>query len=903
MSSSLAGIPKFDSKPAQDFDDFDDILSLSSDSDKLSKKSSIKSKKSVNETKLSNVALDKSNFSLAVNTKPTLMDSIKEKKGVKSVLDSLMGDGIKKEAETTKPGDDFGTSLFQEASNRRRPPPPKKEEGTDDEMLDILGFGNEKPNTKSNLFGSKSESSGEKKDALSNSKADISGHQKKASNDILDSSKSNTRGHQKKASNDIFTNSDMFGPKPANSIFANTKEESLFASKPADSLFKPADNIFNAKQESFNSKKPERPKSDKSVPGKQDKDDDIPSFLQEASSRRRGRGSIMTNDTNSNSLASQPSKITADSINFLDYIKADKTTKDLVPDATVTSKSDPPKLGILDILDKQLPLKPDKKIKLHKNSDSSSIAMLSDTDEASSPLAASFKTNSKKSSMKSKSSFVKESKDNGLVNELETKLKIALNDLENLKNDLKEEKLKLQEKETKSKKEMLDLEHTLKFENEQETAALKKERDDALHKVESVGKEYEQKLQVQEALHKQRLEEYAANIAKSDKLNHLVGKVETTNEQMAQLQSKFNHTYEENLKARQESILQKESLLANLQQQLQKESQELEKERQKAGILLEKLETNIKESNERLEQERINSQKEKTSLQSGMVEFEQTRDSILFSLNQEKASFENERHQWDQDRKKLLHKINQDRKEISIQKAQLSSQERRQTQLFEQQSQQLKSNQNQFQAEYNIFEQDRLDLSNKTIELNKQALIFNTEKLKLENKEKEVVVAMQVLEEEKQGIVKKLDLISKNRDYAVAEKQNNLQVLRNIEMKKKEIEEQRYMYQSDLEQYKQKRKEYFNDRINWSRKQSYKPRYSVRSGEINPAHALRDPETVKEVWADKPIDDIQKDFKIARQINNWTKEEQDLAAELELKVDSFLMQHERVSCIKIGIKE
>ncbi|KAJ3320772.1 hypothetical protein HDV06_005065 [Boothiomyces sp. JEL0866] len=872
MSSSLAGIPKFDNKPTQDFDDFDDILSLSSDSDKLSKKSSIKSKKSLNEVKLSNVTLDKSNFSLAVNTKPTVLESIKEKKkeaGVKSVLDSLVVDDLKKPADTTKPNDDFSSSLFQEASNRRRRPPPKKEEGTDEEMLDILGFGNDRINTKSeskkNLFGSKSESINQKKEPLFGSKSEIAS------------------GHQKKDSKDIFTNADnLFGSKPADSIFSGKPQDGIFGSKPSDNLFgsKPADSIFSSKQESFK----EKQKSDISVTDKPEKDDDIPSFLQDTSSRRRGRGSTRTNDTNS--VASQPPKITADNINFLDLIKADKTTKELVPNVPSPQKSEPPKLGILDILDKQLPLKPDKKLEVQKTSDASSIAMLSDTDEVSSPVAASFKTHSKKSSLKSKSSFVKEN-EGVLLNELETKLKISMNDIDNLKNDLRAEKQRSLEIETKAKSEVLDVEKNIKSKNDEEIKRLVKERDEAILKADAIRKEYEQKLAVQEALYNQKLEEYIANNEKSDKLNHLVGKVETTNEQMAQLQSRFNHTYEENLKARQESIVQKESLLASLQQQLQRESQELEKERQKVGELIVKLESNIKESNERLEQERINSQKEKTTLQSGMLEFEQTRDSILFSLNQEKAAFENEKHQWDQDRKKLLHKINQDRKELSIQKAQIASQERRQTQTLEEKSQQLKFNQNQFQAEYQIFEQERLELSNKIIELNKQVLIFNTEKLKLENKEKEVLMAVQVLEQEKLEIVKKLDLITKNRDQAAAEKQSNMEILHKIEMKKKEMEELRVGYQSDLQQFKEKRKEYFNERINWSRKNSYSQRYSERSPPTNVS------KETKHAWADKPIVDIEKDIKTARQVARWSKEDQDLASELEFKVDSYLLKHER----------
>ncbi|KAJ3254024.1 hypothetical protein HK103_007563 [Boothiomyces macroporosus] len=886
MSSSLAGIPKFESKPTQDFDDFDDILSLSSDSDKVSKKSSIKSKKSLNETKMSNISLDKSNFSLAVNAKPTVLDSIKEKKkeGVKSALDSLIDDDFSKDKKTTEPtkqinefskdqkapeprkqNDDFGSSLFQEASSRRRKAPAKKEEGTDDEMLDILGFGNDKLNTKTeskkSLFGSKAESLGHKKEASFGSKPD------------------HTVGHKKRVSSDIFTNADsLFGSKPADSIFANKTQENLFGSHPPDSIFK---------QESFNSKKLQD-KSNTSIVDKQEREDDIPSFLQDTSSRRRGRGSTKTNDTNSNSLAAQLPKITADNVNFLDLIKADKVTKDLVPSP---QKPEPPKLGILDILDKQLPIKPDKpSIANQKLSDVSSIPVLSDTDEASSPIAASFKSNSKKSSLKSKSSFVKETNDPGLLNDLETKLKISMHDIDNLKNDLQAEKIRAQELEAKTKSEAVELENSIKAKHEEEIRQLKKERDNALLKVESVRLEYEHKLSVQEALHKQKLEEYIANNEKSDKLNNLVGKVETTNEQMAQLQSKFNHTYEENLRVRQESIMQKESLLANLQQQLQKESQELEKERQKVGELIEKLEGNIKESTERFEQERINSQKKEKTLQSGMIEFEQTRDSILFSLNQEKAAFANEKHQWEQDRKKLLHKINQDRKELSIQKAQLSSQERRQTQLLEEQSQQLKFNQNQFQAEYQIFEQERQELSTKIIELNKQVLIFNTEKLKLENKEKEVQMAVQVLEQEKLEIVKKLDLITKNRDEAATEKQTNLQILQSIELQKKEMQELRVACQTDLHQFKEKRKEYFNERINWSRKQSFKQRHS----QSDPINTSITEQQVKHAWADKPIADIDKDVKTAREINKWSKQERELASELEFKADSYLLKHERV---------
>ncbi|KAI8928913.1 hypothetical protein BC831DRAFT_446333 [Entophlyctis helioformis] len=411
---------------------------------------------------------------------------------------------------------------------------------------------------------------------------------------------------------------------------------------------------------------------------------------------------------------------------------------------------------------------------ISKSESLSSIAMLSDTDDESEPAespAVAEKASIKSGASGGRSSGRSKQQQDGemqiKLDEMQKKLDDAQLEIARLSNAVREAETKaLQDKverEVEHAKALTDVrnEHEtvitrLKEQHQSDMDALEQ---DINAKAERMFKLQLSEVQVQHAkelgdLKQLHLEEIQQTISRTDnarQIQELTGRMENNTKAMDSLQSKLEADHVLSLQHREDAVTQRESQMAQLQEQLARDKLAAEAERLKAQSMMERMESVLMETKRKQEEELESIYRDRARLSEQIQHVQQERDTASTKLQQERSQFAVEREAWEADRRRIISQVTEERKQLSIERAELASLERMNRQLREELALTKLREDDRHAADKQVLERDIQALHARFAELHRREAELRAEKLQVDGLRMKLEIQESVFERERES--------------------------------------------------------------------------------------------------------------------------------------------------------
>ncbi|KAK5664842.1 hypothetical protein QVD99_008386 [Batrachochytrium dendrobatidis] len=358
-----------------------------------------------------------------------------------------------------------------------------------------------------------------------------------------------------------------------------------------------------------------------------------------------------------------------------------------------------------------------------------------------------------------------------------------------------------------------DLEDKHKTEMSQVKGNIENTKKESQTELEKVCTEYERKICDLKQAHLDEMQKIVSNTENTRQLAELTEKLETNSNLIGGLQSRIHGDHSTLLTDRENALKEKECLVNDQLEALQREKQCIENDKSKTLEIMHRMEIALKETTFKQEQDMSLIHKEKMRLSAQIEQTQQEKYELMLKLQNDQTELNHSRDSWELERRTMMASLSDERKKLASKAAHVASLERANRQL----EQELLLSKSRYEDEKHV-EQFTLQsevqaLQDGMAQLYRDRAVLRAEKIRVEALKTQLEIEKSVAEEEKSYMESTIRNAALLHGEASRERLKLMEIQTNADLIQQQIQTGKQEIESQRIQIQEKQKDYINSRL------------------------------------------------------------------------------------------